>query len=177
MKLIATLALALCMAAAGCGGPSSAEVQEARSARYGTTPEAALDAAVQGAQDAKWKVEQVDPQALGFRTDAKWFEPDGTSEDKALGSEDNVVSLEDGSILLAFIVYVKGADGDIAIEVQPKIFQKLAGSPQPVQLSEKDASLPGWVTGKIDNLYVSIHQRLKAKMAAGTASAPAPAAP
>lgn len=165
MKLLA-LVLALLLAA--CGGPSTADVRQARAAHYTVRALAAFDQAIQGAQDAQWQVDESDPQRLGFRTNAKWFEPDGTSEDRS--DDDNAAWVVDGSILLAFVVYVKGSDGDCWIEINPLVYEKVGGSPQPRQLTIDDPSMPGWVHGKLDNLYVAIHSRLKAHMVGAPAA-------
>lgn len=167
MKLLG-LVLALLLAA--CGGPSTGTVQQARAAHYTVRAQAAFDQAIQGAQDQKWQIDEADPQQLGFRTNAKWFEPDGTSEDRS--TEDDAAWVTDGSILLAFVVYVRGTDGDCWVEIKPLVYEKVGGSPQPRQLTIDDPSMPGWVHGKLDNLTVSIHERLKAHMV-GAPAAPA----
>lgn len=162
-------ALAAPLALAGCG-PSAAQLKEAREARYqGTRDEVFL--AVTNAISPDYKVERSDPAEGALITNGRWFEKDGTYEDRALGSD--AVLAEDGSVFLAFLVKVVGDAPPFQIAVQPEVDQVRSGYSALYHMKPDDPQLPGWVKGKVDDLQLALHQRLKGKFITPPGTAPA----
>jgi hypothetical protein len=163
MAAVVAVALVAC-------GPSSGQIRQAREARYDAEPEAMFT----GVMRAVASVDKLDPEAQGagvIRTRAKWYEPDGTSARR--GTDDESAFVGDGAVLLALQVDVQGEPGDWYVVVTPIAFQHMAGSPQPRELRPDDPQMPGWVQGKIDNMYLAVYERMKAH-AVAPATAPAP---
>lgn len=153
-------ALVLLVLFVACG-PSAAQIKQSREARYTASADAVFRAAVAAADDG-YDIDLADPREGVFRTEPRWYEPDGTYEGKA---NDGSSMITDGSILLSLVVRVAGDDGGRWVEIEPLAVQHVGGSPQPRELAPDDPAMPGWVAGKIDNLYVAIHERLKAHVA------------
>jgi hypothetical protein len=138
-------------------GPSSGAIRDAREARYNATPEVVWKETLAAVQETY----QIDAQEQAngeIRTEAEVYERDGHHEDK--NSDDNVM-VQGGSVILAFHVAVRGAEGAYYIEVKPLAAEFVSGSPQPRPLEPDDPDMPGWVAGKVDNLYLAINARLK----------------
>jgi hypothetical protein len=172
-----TLRLSMCVLAAviaiavlGCGGASSAQVQEARAAKYDAPPEVVFNAVLE-AVSSLHKIAGHDPSQGIIETESKWYTPSGTSAPRGASGGAYV---EDGSVLLGFAVGVRGEPGAWHVEVLPLASQVVAGSPQGRQLRPGDPSMPGWVQGKVDNIFVAVHAKLK-EYAVGATPAPAPA--
>lgn len=164
----AALALAAC-------GPSAAQVKEAREARYQGTRDEVFLAVNQAVTAVGQKVERSDPEAAALMTKPRWYEKDGTFEDKALGSDQ--VQAEDGSILLAFVVRVVGEAPPFQVVVEPTAEQVRSGYSALYRFQPGDPQLPGWVLGKVDDLQLAVHRQLRVKLAAAPGTLAAPAAP
>ena len=167
MYVLAVIAIAVL----GCGGASSAQVQEARAAKYDAPPEVVFNAVLE-AVSSLHEIAAHDPSQGLIETVSKWYEPSGMSAPK--GADDQAY-VEDGSVLLGFAVGVRGEPGAWHVEVLPLASQVVAGSPQGRRLRPGDPSMPGWVQGKVDNIFVAVHAKLKEYAVGATpASAPAP---
>jgi hypothetical protein len=152
----------LLLAAAGAllvaCGPSSAQIKAAREARYqGSRDELFL--AVSNAVGRDQTIEKVDAEQGALLTRGRWYEPDGTYEDRALGKE--TVRPEDGAIFLAFLVTVVGAEPPYQVKVEPVVQQIRSGYSAHYQMKPDDPQMPGWVHGKIDDYQLELHARLK----------------
>lgn len=152
--------LAAAAALATACGPSAA-LQSARSARYqGTREEVLLEAS--NVVAAKYPIERTDADIGAFATQGRWYEKDGTYEDKALGSEDKV-QLEDGSVFLRFEVSILGEQPPYQVVVHASVDQIRSGYSAPYHMKHDDPQMPGWVTGKVEDLELAIHARLKVR--------------
>jgi len=142
---------------AGCG-PSSGQVRAAREARYqadaGVVFKAAADAVA-----AKYKIQKADAAQGVIQTVPRWYEKDGTYEDKS--ADGAQVMAEDGSVLLTFHVRVVGQPGPFQIQVEPEAVQVRTGYAAPVPLKAGDPAMTSWISGKVDDLYLTIHESLK----------------
>ena len=143
--LLAVFALVAC-------GPSSAQIKTARTARYHTTASAAFQAGVAALKDNDYKIQQVDPVAGRAITDVKM-----TSA---------------GGIMFAVEIAVMPDADTFYVQVIPHVQQMKAGYSAPFDIKEGDGAMPGWVTGKLDNLYMSIYGALKKDVAVPGAAGP-----
>lgn len=165
------LAAVMAIAIVGCGGASSAQVEEARAAKYDAPPEVVFNGVLEAVGNLH-EIAGTDPSQGIIETVSKWYEPSGTSAPKGADDQAYVV---DGSVLLAFAIGVRGEPGAWHVEVLPLASQVVAGSPQGRQLRPGDPAMPGWVQGKIDNIFVAVHAKLKEYDVGGATPAPAPA--
>jgi len=150
------LVVAAIAALVACG-PSSGQVRAARSARYSAEPGVVFEG-VRDAVASLHRVTESDPLAGVMITEEKWYEVDGTSASR--DANDNWL-LGEGAVMLALQVAIKGEPGAWYVEVTPFVLQHQSGSPRPRQLAPDDPQMPGWVQGKIDNVYLAVHEHLK----------------
>ena len=69
--------------------------------------------------------------------------------------------MPDNSLNIALVVTLV-PDGDAyVVQVKPLMMRYHAGPPKPEPIGENDPSVPGWATGKVDQLALSIHDALK----------------
>jgi len=142
---------------AACGG-SSAQVRTAREARYSASADEVWTG-VLAAVESMYTIAASDAESHMLRTETLFFERDGSHEDR---NSDDKFMVRDGTVLLAFDVTLKGVEGQWFVDVQPVAAEIVEGSPQPRVIAPGDAAMPGWVEGKIDGLYVAIHDKLQA---------------
>lgn len=152
------LGLALAAGGASACGPSSGQVKTARTATYRADADTVFRAVV-AAVAKDYKVINADAPGGILRTQDRWYEQDGTYEDK--GAKDDSVIVQDGSIVMHYIVKLAGGPTDYQVEVVAMVAQVRSGYAAPVQLKPDDVGYPGWVIGKTDNLYLAIHESLK----------------
>lgn len=161
-------------------GPSNKEISLAKQARY-QGDKLVLFGAVKAAVEAKHQLAKSDETALGMQTVARWYRPDGVV---SRGTDENYQDIPTDSIRMTLVVRML-ADGEHwIVQVEPNMYRRISGSPQPQPLDPKDPSLPGWTHGQVDTLQFEIYNALKAyevKSPGGLAPAPAtpeaPAAP
>jgi hypothetical protein len=157
---------------AACG-PSSAQLKQAREARYqGPRDEVFLDVA--DAVGKEHPIDRRDSAQAALVTRGRWFEADGTYEDKVVRQEDRM-SLTDGAIFLSFTVKVVGDEPPFQVVIEPSVDQVRSGYSAPYHMKPDDPQMPGWVQGKVDDLQLAIHQRLQGRAAVAGAATPAPA--
>lgn len=144
-------------------GPSSAQIRTARTARYKTTASAAFQAGMSALSANDYKVAAADPVAGKARTVVRAYEADGTY---AARNSDDEVAPKDGMVFLAIDIAVV-PDGDaFRVEVTPLAEQFRNGYAKTFPLGPEDPAMAGWITGKVDNIYLSIHEALKKDMVA-----------
>jgi hypothetical protein len=168
--MIAAFALVAC-------GPSSKELSGAKTAHY-KGDKLVLFNAAKAATESKYKLEKSDETALGFQTISRWYTPEGLAAGERGGDMRDV---PDKSLAIALVVTMQ-PDGDAwVVHVKPLMIRYHAGSPKPEPVAENDPSVPGWATGKVDQLALDIHDALKQyeiKSVPGSVPPPAgPAAP
>lgn len=170
LVLLSLLAFAAC-------GPSSGELKSAKTARY-KGDKLALFNTTKDAVAAKYELQKSDESALGMQTTGRWYTPEGLA---ASERADDIRDVPDNSLNIALVVTLV-PDGDAyVVQVKPLMMRYHAGTPKPEPIQEGDPSVPGWATGKVDQLALSIHDALKqyeVKQLGGvTPAGPAPAAP
>lgn len=169
------LAAAAVALAAGCG-PSSGQVRQARETRYQGTRDEVFLAMTEALGQEQQRIDKSDPDAAAALTVGRWYEPDGTYEDKALGRDS--VQVEDGSIYLAFVVQVVGDAPPFQVVVEPTVDQFRSGYSALYHMKPDDPQMPGWIHGKVDDLQLALYARLKSRaIAAPGATAPSSSAP
>jgi hypothetical protein len=151
-RLVAILALTII----ACG-PSSKELAGAKSAHY-KGDKLVLFAAAKAATEAKYKLQKSDETTLGMQTDGRWYTPEGLAAGERGGDMRDV---PDKSLQIALVVTLQ-PDGDAwVVNIKPLMIRYHAGSPKPEPVAENDPSVPGWATGKVDQLALDIHDALK----------------
>ncbi len=155
VKLIALSVLVL----VGCG-PSVAEIKTAKATTYvGDAVEIAQAAQLVVAET--YKVDEVGRTDEAFRiiTAEQWYSPEGGRQS---AGADDFVQLVDRSVMLQMIVdIVPTAENHAVIQVTPRTMQHISGSPKPRELAADDPNLPGWVTGRVDQLHHDIYKGLQ----------------
>ena len=139
-------------------GPSAAEIKTAKTATYLTSQQQVFDLAVAAASE-DYKVVERDAVSMTFATMPQWYNPEGGRESAGAG---DMVQVIDRSVNLHFVVQVvELSDKTVAVNVEPKTFQHVQGSPQPRELRPDDPNLPGWVTGRAESLQLAIYNAAK----------------
>src|SRR3954462_3060818 len=155
-NLVVSIAAMLAIATVGCGA-SSKEVAAAKTARY-KGDKLQIFAEGKAATEAKYKVTKADETSLGLQAEARWFSTEGLGVTPR--AEGDMRDVPDKSINIALVVTML-PDGDAwLVKVTPVPARYNQGIPKPEPLKENDASLPGWVSGKVDELSLSIHNHL-----------------
>ena len=143
--------LSLIAASAGCGA-SSAEIKQARDASYKAEYQRVWQS-VLSSVESEYEIASQDEKTGVIRT--AWKKVERTAE----GASDTRTSMQ-GALLFRAKILVRGGppwvayvDG-IAGELKP-------GMTAITTIKHGAADEPPWVEARIDNLYVSIHERLK----------------
>ena len=140
----------------GCG-PGNAEVKSAKTAHY-KGDKGEIFKALADAVKEKHPIAKADTTAFVIETTGHWYNPDGQTVADRM---EDIRDVPDKSLHIHFIVALR-SDGDaFVVDVKPKWFRRVAGSPQPQPLSEDDISIPGWAHGKVDAINVAVHDGLK----------------
>ena len=163
----------LAIAAVACG-PSSKEVATAKSARY-QGDKLELFAHVKAATESKYKVTKSDETSLGMQTEARWFSTEGLAVTPR--GDNDMRDVPDKSINIALVVTMLPDGDNWIVKVTPVMARYNIGIPKPEPVKEGDASLPGWVEGKVDELSMDIHKELakyEVKTVPGSAPPPTP---
>lgn len=156
-------------------GPSAAQIKTARTARYHADASVVFQAGVAALKANDYKVEQADPVTGRASTTGKWYEVDGTSMSRDSRGQAQMTSA--GGILLSVEIAVQVDAGSFWVDVIPHVLQARSGYSAPLELKPDDPAMPGWVSGKLDNIYVSIYDGLKQYAAQPGSPAPGATAP
>jgi hypothetical protein len=147
--LIATVALAAC-------GPNAKELSGAKSARY-KGDKLQMFASIKTTVEQKYHIEKSDETTLGLQTVGRWYTPEGLAAGER---NDDMRDVPDKSLRIALVVTMQ-ADGDTyLVNVKPLMIRYMAGSPKPEPVAAEDPSVPGWASGKVDELALDIHTAL-----------------
>lgn len=150
---------------AACG-PSAIELRQARAAHYQGSRDEVLRRA-QAAVEGSYHVEAVDADGATLMTSTSRYEPDGRTRDpyRDRGRDrdrEDVMAIrsEAGSVLLAFRIRVVGEAPPYQVVVEA-IAQKMRSDySAPDALDPDDPAMPGWISGKVDDLQLEVHHRL-----------------
>jgi len=154
-QMIAGIALIVVALAAGCAAGNQA-VRSAKAARYRGNPQM-IFAALRTAVEAKYQLAVADETALRIETTDRWYTPEGLA---ASERGDDIRDVPDRSIHLRLIVRLV-PDGELwSVSIEPVMQRYFAGRPNPDRLTPDDPSVPGWATGKVDQMHAAIHDAL-----------------
>jgi len=181
MRNLAILAALVVIAACG---PSNRDVALAKTARY-QGDKLVLFAAAKAATESKHKLDASDETTLTVLTKGRWYTPDGlvsnwTPEDAGVNSSGRKRGILDQSISIALVVKLLPDTDKWIVHIEPIILRYTEGRPNFDKLSPKDPSIPGFATGKVDQLAFEIYSALKpyeVKGVRGVVPTPDPAAP
>ncbi len=143
----------------GCG-PTAAEIKTAKQTTY-VGDALAIFNDVQRVVAENYKIADMGRTDETYRlvTQEQWYSPEGGRQSAGDG---DYVQLVDRSIMLQLVVDVVPTASDRAvIQVAPRAVQHLSGSPKPRELAADDPNLPGWVTGRVDQLHHDIYKGLQ----------------
>ena len=154
-RVIAVVGLIAVALVAGCAAGNQA-VRSAKAARYRGN-QAMIFGAMRAAVEAKYQIAVADEAALRIETTARWYTPEGLA---ASERGDDMRDVPDRSIHLRLIVRLV-ADGELwSVSVEPVMQRYFAGRPNPDRLTPDDPSVPGWASGKVDQMHAAIHDAL-----------------
>jgi hypothetical protein len=143
----------------GCG-PSTAEIKTAKATTYvGDANE--IFGVIQQVVAETYKIADAGrtDEAIRLVTTEQWYSPEGGRQSAGGG---DFVQLVDRSILLQLVVdLVPTAENHNVIQVTPRTLQHVSGSPKPRELAADDPNLPGWVTGRVDQLHHDLFKGLQ----------------
>jgi hypothetical protein len=153
------LRLAILIAASalvGACGPNAKELSGAKSAHY-KGDKLQMFAAIKTTVESKYHIEKSDENSLGMQTVGRWYTPEGLAAGER---NDDMRDVPDKSLRIALVVTMQ-PDGDTyVINVKPLMIRYLAGSPKPESVAAEDPSVPGWASGKVDELAMDLHTAL-----------------
>jgi hypothetical protein len=145
-------------AIAACA-PSDADIRTAKSTIYNGNADQIFQMAEQGAMDENYKIGPVDAGHLMFETEGHFYSATG---DRQSEGAEGYVKVDNHSVKVSFIVTLQQLARDqFTIQVKPRTWQYIAGSPQMRELEVGDPSLPPWVLGRADHLSLAIYDRTK----------------
>lgn len=162
----------LAVFAVACG-PSSKEIATAKSARY-QGDKLMLFATIKATVESKYNLTKSDETTLGMQSEGRWYSPEGLAQTPRGGDMRDV---QDKSVNFAAVVTMLPDGDNWIVKVTPILARYNQGIPKPEPLKEGDASLPGWVEGKVDQLALDIHKALakyEVKQLGGLPPPPAP---
>ncbi len=154
LRLAAVFAV---LAVVACG-PSSKELSGAKTAHY-KGDKLALFGAIKTTVEAKYHIAKSDENALGMQTVGRWYTPEGLAAGER---NDDMRDVPDKSLQIALVVTMQPDGEEYVVNVKPLMIRYIAGSPKPEPVAEHDPSVPGWASGKVDELALEIHTALAA---------------
>ncbi|MEO8707313.1 MAG: hypothetical protein ABI867_45215 [Kofleriaceae bacterium] len=180
------LIVLIALAVVGCG-PSGHEIGKAKTTRY-HGDKMVLFAAVRSVTEGKHKLAASDETTLTIVTKGRWFTPEGTVSNWDPGdvtasgvgtpSITGKERIEDRSWHVTLVVKLLPDGDNWIVHVEPRYLQFRSGRPNLDKIGPNDPSVPGWATGKSDQLAFEIYDAMKqyeVKSVGGVA--PAPPAP
>ncbi len=152
----------LLLALAGACGPSGAQVRAAKSAEYdpreyATVFEACKATMIESGYDIQ--IEEVEHGVLVSTW--RWYSKEGAAKRK------DTPQVEEGAAMFRIgCEIIKGPAGGFTVHVDGGAQGYNSGTPVAQQFKHGDPREPTWVAGKIDNLAVGIHEKLKGHLLA-----------
>jgi hypothetical protein len=144
-------------------GPSSAQIKTAREARYRASAAEIFQAGVTALDGNGYKIARIDPVASRAMTVERWYEADGTY--MASDATGRPMFLE-GMIVLRIELGVMPEGETFKVEVIPHVIQFRESTPKGYELRADDPQLPGFVIDKVNNIYLSVYEKLKPNVVA-----------
>lgn len=153
--MIRCLAVSCLVAAFACG-PSSAEIERAKSARYTCQFDQVFGAVVNAIRAEQPPVGFADPAKGEIVSQPRWHDPSG------LRKKAGAAVVNDGDMAFAVSATVAAAEeGGFRVTAEPHVYAYVPGMSQNDPIERGDADWPGWADVKIDRLLVDIHGRLE----------------
>jgi hypothetical protein len=164
--LIAALAIAAC-------GPSSKELSGAKTAHY-KGDKLVMFNTIKSTIESKYVLQKTDENTLGIQTIGRWFTSEGLTVGERGGDMRDVPPQ---AIQIALVVTLQ-PDGDSYVVTVKPLMLRYLGTPKPQSLGADDPSVPGWATGKVDQMALEIHDALaQYEVKSVPGSVPPPMAP
>lgn len=136
--------------------PSAARIQAARTSHYqGPAPDL-VALAEAAAIDQQYQIADEQRADGAFITVGKWYGAEGDVRTEGAGG----TAVEDGAILLELVVRFVGSTDDATVEILPVMQRYASGRSNLDKIPPGDVRQPPWVQGKVDALYVAIHDAL-----------------
>jgi hypothetical protein len=145
--LLAAATLAAC-------GPSSAEIKQARTARYTCEFDQVFKAMIEVVKEETPPLGETDPERGVVMSDFRWHSSSG------MRKEAGATQVEQGDVGFVLVVAAVKDDAGFGIRTFPKVFSQSPDTPRGRELSRDDANWPGWADGKADKVQLAIHQKL-----------------
>ena len=164
MRVLAVLALCAC-------GASARDIAMAKTAHY-KGDKLALFREAREVVSKKHHIEAADETTLTLVTKPRWYTPEGlvshwnpgeqAGDPHSAGANmSGRTLLVDGRLNIKLVVKVL-PDGDHwIVYVEPRYLQFRDGRPNLDPLKPDDPSIPGWASGKVDQLAYAIYKRLR----------------
>lgn len=151
---------ALVVLLAACG-PSSAEIKQAKTARYTCDYDKVFKTVMEVVKEETPPLRFGDQERGLVYSTPRWHSPSGMRKKPGAGD----FAAED----LSFYVEVHvGKDGaGFHVLVVPHITSQVSGSPRGREMTHDDANWPPWADGKADKVSLSIHEKLSGCAAKG----------
>jgi hypothetical protein len=166
------IALALFLAVGSCG-PSTRDIALAKTARY-NADKLRIFQLTKWVTERKYQIYQSDETALTIYTKARWHTPEGLGSQWSdpgdvigVGNNINFVTqrgrpaIRDQSLLIAMIIRILPEAKNWVVYIETKIWRYNVGMPNLEPVDPKRIDLPGWATGKANQLQYEIYNVLK----------------
>jgi hypothetical protein len=151
-----TLLLSIVVLACACGA-SNREAAKAKTARY-QGDKLVLFAAAKDVVASNHQLAVSDETTLKMQTRPRWYTPEGLA---ANFDGADVQLLQDKSLNISLVVQLLPEADNWIVHVEPIIFRYNRGMPNPEPLKPTNYDIPGWATGKVDQLAFEINKALK----------------
>lgn len=152
-NMVVSTAIGLVLVLTAACGPSSGQIQQAKTARYQISPQDLLDIALQVTQ-RNYKIDRMAPSGeTWFATAAKWYTPTGQSITVGF---DDAMKVGEGSVNLSLLVGTVRVGEYSTVAVKAVAQRYKSGMAALEQFGENDPSRPGWVSGREDELAYEI---------------------
>ena len=148
---------------AACG-PSTAEVKTAQTTQYNASLDDMIEVAKQ-AIETDYKVGGVNrgdctddgtPCTAELISVERFYSPEGDLESQGAG---DFLHLRNGSVQSMFIVTLHRTSMQrFVVEVIPKTFQFMGGTPKPRELVPDDPNLPPFIHGRAERLAFRVYE-------------------
>jgi hypothetical protein len=171
--------------AIGSCGPSTRDVALAKTARF-KADKLVLFEAAKLVTERKHKIYQSDETELTIHTRARWFTPSGLGSQWtdpgdviAMGrgntnplANPGRLAIPDKSLNISMVIRLLPEANNWIVYIETKIFRFNAGMPNLEKVDPKRIDLPGWATGKANQLAYEIYRALRRYEVKGVFAAP-----
>jgi hypothetical protein len=136
-------------------GPSSAEIKQARTARYTCDFEKVFTTARSVMEDQQPPIEFARYDSGAIASAFRWHTASGMRKEAGAA----VVNEGDVGFLVELAV-TRAAEDGFHIRAQPRVFSQSPDSPRGREMTPEDANWPMWTETKVDKVLIEIRERL-----------------